>query len=403
MTPMRTLYLDMNGFFASVEQQVQPRLRGRPVGITALDSGPHNNWSGGVVAASYEAKDAGVKGIISVREARQICPDIILVQARHKLYARANQAIVRAIDKIAEVERIRSIDEIQVGLGGHTSKLPAALDLARKIKQVMRDDVGKYMRCSIGIGPNQLLAKIAGKLEKPDGLQWLAPENMPKRIEHLKLDDLPGISRGILARLYRARVFSVHDLYALDPRHARMIWRSVEGERFVRAVQGENIPLQETSRGGYGQSKVLAPKYRNPLAARKVGRWLTERAVARMRRDGYCAGQFSIYISRYNQSSFKRSRTLTHSQDTRMFMSLFDELSEPIIKSKTQAFSIGVNLGKIIKLQDRSGELFLPLEAGKTNQSEKLSIVVDQLNRRYGQRVIQHGIQQEHLGFFDRG
>ncbi|WP_107495660.1 UMUC-like DNA-repair protein [Thalassobius sp. I31.1] len=403
MTPMRTLYLDMNGFFASVEQQVQPRLRGRPVGITALETGPHNNWAGGVVAASYEAKDAGVKGIISVREARSICPEIIFIQARHKLYARANQAIARAIDRIAEVEYIRSIDEIQVGLGGPTSELPAALDLARQIKQVIRNDVGQYMRCSIGIGPNQLLAKIAGKLEKPDGLQWLAPENMPDRIAHLQLDDLPGISRRMKERLFKAHVWTIEDLHALDPRHARMIWRSVEGERFVRGLQGENIPLLETSRSGYGQSKVLAPEYRNPVSACKVGRWLTERAVARMRRDGFCAGYFSVYISRFNQRGFKRSRTLTRSQDTRVFMGLFDELSRPFSQGHTHAVSVSVQLGKLIPLDERPGELFQPLEAGKANRSEKLSTVVDHLNRRYGRKVIQHGVQQEHLGFFDRG
>lgn len=403
MTPMRTLYLDMNGFFASVEQQVQPRLRGRPVGITALDTGPHNNWAGGVVAASYEAKDAGVKGIMSVREARSVCPDMIFVQARHKLYARANQAISRVIDRIAEVEYIRSIDEIQVALGGPTSQLPAALDLARNIKQVIRDDVGQYMRCSIGIGPNQLLAKIAGKLEKPDGLQWLAPENMPDRISHLQLDDLPGISSRMKDRLLKAHVWTIEDLHALDPRHARMIWRSVEGERFVRGLQGENIPLQETSRSGYGQSKVLAPKYRNPAAACKVGRWLTERAVARMRRDGFCAGYFSVYISRFKQSGIMRSRTLTPSQDTRVFMGLFDELSQPFASGCAHAASVSVQLGKIMPLRERPAELFLPLEAGRANNSEKLSTVIDHLNRRYGRQVIRYGVQQEHLGFFDRG
>ncbi len=402
-TPMRCLYLDMNAFFASVEQQVQPKLRGRPVGITALDTGPHNNWAGGVVAASYEAKAAGVKGIISVREARQICPDMIFIQARHKLYARANQAIAKSIDKIAEVERIRSIDEMQIGLGGPTAKLPAALDLARQIKAVMRDDVGSFMRCSIGIGPNQLLAKIAGKLEKPDGLQWLAHENMPQAISHLKPDDLPGISRGMMQRLQKSHVWGIEELYKLDPRHARMIWRSVEGERFVRALQGENIPLNETSRGGYGQSKVLAPKYRNPEMACRVGRWLTERAVIRMRRDGYCAGKFSIYIGQMDERPINRQKTLTPSQDTRVFMDLFDDLSAEFGKGRRHATSIGVNLAKIIKLEDRTGELFLPLEPGRANQSEMLSTLIDQINRRYGKKMISHGIQQEHLGFFDRG
>ncbi|AUQ99314.1 DNA polymerase Y family protein [Phaeobacter inhibens] len=403
MTPMRCLYLDMNAFFASVEQQVNPRLRGRPVAITALQTGPHNNWAGAVVAASYEAKSQGVKTIMRVTEARQICPDIVFLQARHKLYARANQAIARAIDRIAEVERVRSIDELQIGLGGPTAKLPAAMDLARDIKRVIREDVGSVMRCSIGIGPNQLLAKIAGKLEKPDGLQWLAPENMPQAIAHLKPDDLPGISRRMQERLAKAHVWGIQELYALDPRHARKIWRSVEGERFVRALQGENIPLIETSRGGYGQSKVLAPEYRPAPQAHRVGRWLTERAVARMRRDGYCAGRISIHASLWKRQGHHWQQTLTPTQDTRAFLAIYDNLTARFAAGRDYTTSISVNLTNLVLLKDRSGELFLPLEPGKANRSEQLSTTIDHINRRYGKTIIKHGIQQEHLGFFDRG
>ena len=84
-------------------------------------------------------------------------------------------------------------------------------------------------------------------------------------------------------------------------------------------------------------------------------------------------------------------------------MGLFDKLSAEFEKSGGKATSIGVNLTKIIKLEDRTGELFLPLEAGKANRAEGLSTMIDQINRRYGRKVIQHGFQQEHLGFFDRG
>jgi len=155
-------------------------------------------------------------------------------------------------------------------------------------------------------------------LEKPDGLQWLAPENMPEAIAQLKLDDLPGISRGMSARVGKAHVWGIHELYALDLRHARMIWRSVEGERFARGLQGEDIPLIKTQRNTYEQSKVLAPKYRLDPMATPVGRWLVEQAPA----------QFS--------------------------------------SSRTQATSISINLMNLVLLSERNGELFLPLAQGKT-------------------------------------
>ncbi len=289
MTVFRTLYIDMNSFFASVEQQLDPALRGRPLGITAVSA-----ESGAIVAASYEAKAFGIGVGTRIHEAKELCPGIVFRPSRHRLYTRVNQKIAAVLDRMAELERVRSIDEFQIALGGSTAQLANALALARRMKRAISEQVGTQLRCSIGIGPNQLLAKIAGKLEKPDGLAWLAPENMPERIAHLDIDDLPGISRGIRARLNKAMIWNMRALYALDPRHARLIWHSVEGERFVRALQGEDIPLTQTRRNGYGNSKVLAPQYRSPDKAMLVGRWLVEKAAERMRGDEYCARQFSL-------------------------------------------------------------------------------------------------------------
>lgn len=399
MTPMRSLYIDMNAFFASVEQQADPSLRGKPVGITAISA-----ESGACVAASYEAKAFGVKTGTRVYEARRMCPGIVFRPSRHRLYVRVNQKIAAVVDELAELEAIRSVDEFQVSLGGKTAELEAALDLGRQIKSAIRSRVGSELRCSIGIGPNHLLAKIAGKLEKPDGLQWLSPDNMPDRLAHLKLDDLPGISHGIKARLTRAAIWGIPELYALDPRHARMIWGSVEGERFVRALQGMDIPLLPTERNGYGNSKVLAPQYRPPRQANLVGRWLTEKAVARMRRDGYCARRFSVVIRGSDGRGWSRSQSCSASQDTRLFLSIYETLwLRAQLNSNAAILSVGVHLGDILALADRSGELFLPLEPGRKNRNEKLAQAVDHLNRRYGQRVVTFGLQQDHPGFFEKG
>lgn len=399
MTPMRSLYIDMNSFFASVEQQADPSLRGKPVGITAISA-----ESGACVAASYEAKAFGVKTGTRVYDARRLCPGIIFRPSRHRLYVRVNQKIAGVIDQIAELQAVRSVDEFQVALGGQTAELSAALDLGRRLKAAIREQVGSELRCSVGIGPNHLLAKIAGKLEKPDGLQWLAPENMPDRIAHLSLDDLPGISHGIKARLHRAAVWGVAELYALDPRHARQIWRSVEGERFVRALQGMDVPLLPTQRNGYGNSKVLAPQYRRPDAARLVGRWLTEKAVERMRRDGYCARRFSLMIRLPEGRGWTRAKTLTPSQDSAIFLKLFDSQWAQFRDDRHgYVLSIGVHLGEVIPLSERPGELFLPLAPGEPNKREKLSATIDRINRRFGQRVITYGIHQDHPGFFEKG
>lgn len=396
---MRCLYIDMNSFFASCEQQADPLLRGRPLGITAV-----NAESGAIVAASYEAKAHGVGVGTRVYDARRMCPGIQFRPSRHRLYVRINQRIAAVVDEIAELEHIRSVDEFQVALGGSTAQIDNAMELGRQIKRAICARVGSEMRCSIGIGPNHLLAKIAGKLEKPDGLQWLAPENMPQRIEHLVLDDLPGIARGTKARLIRASVWGIPELYALDPRHARQIWHSVEGERFIRALQGMDIPLQPTQRNGYGNSKVLAPKYRSQAAAKLVGRWLVEKAVERMRRDAHCTRRVSLHVRLFDQHGWAQSQTVTATQDTRLILEIYNNLWQ-IMRHKRRGniLSVGIHMGELIPLADRPGELFLPLDPGRKSRKEVLAATIDRLNRRYGRRVVTFGVQQDHPGFFERG
>lgn len=400
MQKFNTLYIDMNSFFASVEQQIDPSLRGKPVGITAVEA-----ESGCVVAASYEAKAFGVKTGTRVYEARKLCPNIHFKPSRHRLYVRVNQKIAAVLDRYAELERIRSVDEFQVALGGTTATLDGAVMLTKQLKAAVRANVGSQMRFSAGLGPNHLLAKIAGKLEKPDGLQWLSRDNMPEALAHMQLDDLPGISRGIKAKLWKACIWDIPAMYNLDPRHARIIWGSVEGERFVRALQGENVPLLGTQRNGYGNSKVLSPENKTIRNAYNVSRWLIEKSGHRLRRDGYTATHFSVYMRFEPEGGWKGSVKSHPTQDTLLFLNLNKQLWRQMYDSKKpmRISSIGVHLGGVQKLEGRSGEMLLPLDAGVSNEGEKLGAAMDHINGRFGTGTVKYGINKPHLGFFDKG
>ncbi len=400
MGPFRTLYIDMNSFFASVEQQLNPAIRGRPVAITAME-----NEKGCCVAASYEAKAHGVKTGTSVPDARRLCPGIVFFPSRHRLYVRFNLRVAAVLDRYAELERIRSVDEFQIVLSGEATELDGARALVARLKAAVAAEVGECLRFSAGIGPNHLLAKIAGKLEKPNGCQWLSRENMPDRIAHLALDDLPGISRSMRARLERAGVRDMVSLCRLDPRHARAIWRSVEGERFVRALQGEPIPLVKTQRGGFGNSKVLAPEFRTPAEAYLVSRWLLEKASARLRRDGRVAGMFSLHLSPLGRYPWARSMRCAPTQDTLEFLRMNRALwrrAWPEIRG-TQLMSIGVHLSEVDYLTARTGDLLLPVAPAERTQGERASAAADFINQRFGPGTIQFGINRPHPGFFERG
>ena len=171
------LYIDMNSFFASVEQHLNPELRGRPLGITATE-GDH----GACVAASYEAKAFGVKTGTRVREARELCPGISFLPSRHRMYVRYNLAVADVLDRFAELTHIRSVDEFQLALSGQHRTLEGATSLVHQMKSAVAEEIGVSLRFSAGIGSNHLLAKIAGKLQKPDGFSWLSKENMPQAL-----------------------------------------------------------------------------------------------------------------------------------------------------------------------------------------------------------------------------
>lgn len=400
MGPFKVLYLDMNSFFASVEQQLDPALRGKPVGIAATE-GLH----GSIVAASYEAKAFGVKTGTLVRDAKVMCPDIILRPSRHRLYVRHNLAVARILDRHAELVRIRSVDEFQLALSGETTSLEGASELVSHLKKVVAEEAGECLRFSAGIGPNHLLAKIAGKLEKPNGFKWLWPGNMPEAVAHLELDDLPGISTAMKQRLLSAGVLDVPALCRLDPRHARAIWRSVEGERFVRSLQGMDIPLVVTKRGGYGAGKVLAPDFRRPLAAYLVSRWLVEKATARLRRSDRVAASFGLDISIGGERRWSRTISTEASQDTMAFLRVNRMLwraAWPAIRGRT-ILSIGIQLGDVKHITERSGDLLTGLRPAERTSGERAARAIDAINSRFGTGTITYGVNQAHPGFFERG
>jgi nucleotidyltransferase/DNA polymerase involved in DNA repair len=173
--PVQWLFLDLSAFFASCEQQENPALRGKPVIVvqTLTDSAV-------AIAASYAAKAFGIKTGTLMREARQLCPDVIPIQANHRLYTDYHDRILKAVDTCMPVEKVCSIDEMACKLMGTERQVPVARELALKIKRALRDQVGECLTCSIGIAPNVFLGKVGSDLQKPDGLTVITKDNLPE-------------------------------------------------------------------------------------------------------------------------------------------------------------------------------------------------------------------------------
>lgn len=286
---IKWLFMDLNSYFASVEQQENPALRGKPVAVIPMDT-PHTC----AIAASYEAKAYGVKTGTIIRDATQMCPQLKCVLARHDVYVDYHNRIIEEVVKHTPINKIWSIDELASRLPPNKRNDDDARRVAQNLKQGIWNNIGEAINCSVGFAPNSLLAKIACEMEKPDGLVILRQEDLPGRLLDLKLTDLPGIGFNMEKRLRRAGVCSVEDLWNIGPKHARQIWKSVQGERFWYQLHGYEVEPAETNTSMIGHSRVLDPDLRHPDKARLILRKLTMKAATRLRRKGFMAQKISV-------------------------------------------------------------------------------------------------------------
>src|SRR5246500_3915803 len=174
------LFVDLNSYFASVEQEVRPDLRGRPVGVVPMMADTTC-----CIAASYEAKALGVRTGTIVADAKRMCPDIVLVEARHDLYVDYHHRVVEAVESCLPVTAVLSIDEMACRLMGRERPLLAALELGPRVKSRIHERVGPLLRSSVGLATNRYLAKIASDMEKPDGLVALPLAVLPEALPPL--------------------------------------------------------------------------------------------------------------------------------------------------------------------------------------------------------------------------
>lgn len=381
---VQMLYLDMNSYFASVAQQVEPGLRNRPVAIvTTL------NPKAACIAASYDAKAKGIRVGTRMFEARAMCPGIVFRAARHDIYVDVHAQIKAAIERVLPIEAVHSVDEVSCRLTGDMQRLPNALRLAEAARQSIYTHAGEILHCSIGLGSNRLLAKIAGELHKPSGTDWLTPAVLPQKLAHLQLTDLPGISRGMNARLQAAGVMDIPALYALAPRHARAIWRSVAGERFIRALQGEDIPDPQSKPHSFGHSQVLSGASRAPDRARLIIRRLLVKAATRLRRGGYFTTYLHISVKNQHFNRLGSGAKIPATQDSFALLAYLEQHWQRLAPQKV--FSVSVMLGGLVANENYIPDLFEARKVGTLTEREQLCLTLDALNQRYGRDTIIFG------------
>jgi DNA polymerase-4 len=388
--PLKYLFLDLNSYFASVEQQEVPHLRGKPVAVV-----PMMTDATCAIAASYEAKAYGVKTGTKIFEAKQMCPNLICVPARPDVYVDYHARIKEAAGKILPINKVWSVDEFDCILMGREQEIENAIALAHQIKLQIRQDVGPYVRASIGLAPNSFLAKVATDMQKPDGL--VVFNELPGRLFDLELIDLPGIGINMEARLRRAGVKTVEHLWNISPKHARKIWNSVQGERFWYWLHGYDIPAQDTQPSMVGHSRVLDPELRSPEKTRLMARRLLTKATYRLRRKGLHAARLSFSTRLLNGIKWHDERCFPPANDVFTFLPYLEDmwstLSEQTLGARFK--KVSVILSNLHKTEAVTGELFLtcdPAQHRIQQKREQLSRALDHLQNKYHRETVWMGV-----------
>lgn len=374
MGDLNYLFLDFNAYFASVEQQLRPSLRGKPVGVV-----PVMTDSSSCIAASYEAKAYGIGTGTGVGEARRLCPGIRLLQARPSTYVELHHQLVALVESCMHVDAVLSIDEMTCPLTGKWRERGEAEALAHEIKAKLRRDFSA-IKCSIGLSTNGFLAKTAAELHKPDGLTVLERGDLPDALLHLKLDDLCGIGKNRLRHLHASGIYTMDQLYRASVPKLRKVWGGVEGERMHALLRGHEVwrPPQKTTT--IGHSHVLPPHLRTPAKARSVFHKLLQKAAMRLRQGRWMACRVHLQLKYFDGYSWEDQMKILETQHTRELADALDRLYARRAYPQAKPLAVGVSLSGLVPEAQQTVRLFPASEA----KNEQLDAAMDKINQQYG-------------------
>ncbi len=392
------LFLDMNSYFASVEQQVQPHLRGKPTAVVTVDAD-----STVCIAASYEAKASGVTTGTPLGEARKKCPDLNVVVARHELYVDYHNRIKEAVEQnCLHVSKVVSIDEMECRLGGRDMQLSNALELARQVKQAIYS-VGDTLRCSVGLAHNRFLAKVASDLKKPNGLVTITPSQLPHILFSLKPRDLPGIGHQMEQRLLKHGIQTIEQLWQLDMDQMTQLWGSVLGSRFWLKLRGVDFDEHESGNKSISHQHVLPPDLRTREQACAVGKKLLHKAAVRLRQAKLFAGAMSIFVLfskthskeddpgaywlHYGRPVWEAHLRFPSCQDTMTLVNVFQDAW----KACPDRRPVMVSVALVDLLPDNMRNLTLFDEMYGAGKFDRVTQVMDSINEKYGSATVYLG------------
>lgn len=375
--PLRWIFLDLNSYFASVEQAEDRNLRGKPIGV----AGSHGD-SATIVAASYEAKAYGIKTGTKVGEAKRLCPDFINCPVRPPLYVHYHERILEAVESILPVHKVCSIDEMKFRLLGKECAVDEARALGLKLKNVIRSEVADNLTSSVGIATNSFLAKFGTELEKPDGLVVIQHSDLPDILYNRPLMMFTGINKRMKARLNAAGIFTSQDMVDASAHKMIQAFGSVVGERWHYLLRGHDMEFENENRKSLGHSNVLAPEFRNDDGCRGILLRLLTKACARLRASKLYATRVTVTVVGKSRT-WSDERSLDPTQDTHLILKTVLEMWES--RNFSQPTQVSINFPRLVEEYGVTGSLF-----AEEDRSE-VCRAADRVNQKFGKNSVYLG------------
>lgn len=383
------VHIDMNSFFATVEQQANPQLRGRPLGVCA-----YLHERGCIIAASVEAKQRGMKVGMRVEDAREKVPEAVFIQNEPAKYRSVIARVFAMLRQISDRVEYYSIDEAFVDLTGFCRDTAEAAWMLSRIQWRIQTEIGEWLKCSVGIAPNKRLAKLASELKKPNGLVVFVPATMDETLARLPVDALCGIGGRLRRRLAKAGMYTLLEVKRSPPlqlirlfgKNGFFLWAALSGLE-VDAGFGD----------GHEDPKSVGHSYCVPRQLNEKGLVfavflrLLERAARRMRALQKSASGMSVTVGR-------STRSLTHvfhepSDDSFTLIHHGTELLHRLWSLDEEVSFLAVTFWGLVTPGDQlrfdGSSLLTSIDTGAS--WKRVSHAMDRIRDRYGEEAIQFG------------
>jgi DNA polymerase-4 len=297
------LHVDMDAFYASVEQRDDPSLAGKPLIV---------GWAGGrgvVAAASYEVRRFGVHSAMPMRTALRLCPDAVCVVPRMRRYQEVSGQVFSVFAEITPLIEGLSLDEAYLDVTASQLLMGSAVAIARRIKERIRALTG--LTCSVGVAPNKLVAKIASDLDKPDGLTVVAPERVREILDPLSVRRLPGLGRKTGARVEAAGIRTLGELRTAADAELWPIFGRYSGWMRERASGIDERPVvPDAEEKSLSAEDTFAEDIADARQLQRELARLADLACSRLRSRGLTTGCIGVKIRRGDFSTFTRQRAV---------------------------------------------------------------------------------------------